>query len=266
MPGPRTIGRVIHRVFGCTSATVPRKRNGQVACRVVILQSNYIPWRGYFDLIGLADVFVLYDEVQYTKNDWRNRNRVRTANGAVWLTVPVRTNNRFGQRIRDTRIADRRWAAKHWRTLSQAYAKAAHFEAYRSLFARLYGEAAEIADLSTVNRHFLDAICGVLGIDTPMVRSEALPGRVGQTERLVDICRALEATCYLTGPAARDYLDERQFADAGIAVDYMDYAGYRPYPQCHGGYDARLSIVDLLFNVGDAAAGYLSKRCSPCLS
>jgi hypothetical protein len=229
--------------------------------KVAILQSNYLPWRGYFDLIASVDEFIVYDDMQYTKNDWRNRNRIRTAQGTQWLTVPVRRNT-LQQRIRDTQVMDRRWAIQHWRTLSQAYARAAHFQFGRELVADLYNKAAELSYLTDINLLFLTSICEPLGIRTRISRCSdySYDLTADRTTRLVQLVRAVSGNSYLSGPAARQYLNEEQLSEAGIRVEWMDYAGYPLYPQVHGGpFEPAVSIVDVLFNTGPAAAHYVRK-------
>jgi hypothetical protein len=230
--------------------------------KVAILQSNYLPWRGYFDLIASVDEFIVYDDMQYTKNDWRNRNRIRTAHGTQWLTVPVRRNT-LQQRICDTQVMDRRWAAQHWRTLSQAYARAKHFQFGRELLAGLYATAAELDYLTDINLLFLTTICEQLGIGTRISRCSdyAYDPTADRTARLVQLVRAVGGSGYLSGPAARQYLDEQQLAEAGITVEWMDYTIYPTYPQVHGGpFEPAVSIVDVLFNLGPAAAQYVRKN------
>src|SRR5262245_22128659 len=132
---------------------------------VAIVQSNYIPWKGYFDLIRRADHFVLYDDAQYTTRDWRNRNRIKTKDGLLWLSIPVEVQGRRDQRIRDARVADPTWSKKHWKTIAAAYARAAHMSVYRERLEDLFARATS-PWLSEVNRHFIEAICGWLGITT----------------------------------------------------------------------------------------------------
>jgi hypothetical protein len=223
--------------------------------RVGILQSNYIPWKGYFDLIGLVDEFVLFDDVQYTKNDWRNRNRIKTQQGDAWLTIPVEHSGRFGQRIDEVRVAGDRWRRKHWRSIVQSYGSAPFFVLYRERLEELYGESDEL--LSHVNRRFIEGLCDLLGLHTRISSSTDYPVAEGKTARLVEICRSLHASTYLSGPAARDYLDETLFAAAGVSVEYMDYSGYREYPQLYPPFEHRVSVVDLLLAVGPEAQRYL---------
>ena len=225
--------------------------------RVAIVQSNYIPWKGYFDLIRASDDFVLYDEVQYTRRDWRNRNLVKTAAGPAWLTIPVVTKSRYHQRIRDVQVEDPSWAAAHWRRLAQEYRRAPHFAPVAARLAPVYEALAREPMLSRINRALLLEVCAMLGIATPVTTSEDYPADGDATGRLVDICRRAGATHYLSGPAARDYLRPELFADAGIVLEYADYSGYPEYPQAHGAFDHRVSVVDLLFNTGADAPRYL---------
>jgi hypothetical protein len=225
--------------------------------RIAILQSNYIPWKGYFDIIRRVDEFVLFDEVQFTKNDWRNRNRIKTPKGLLWLTLPVRTAGRADQPINETEIADPDWARRHWQNIQASYRQAEGFAAVAPQLEALYAATAGEVLLSRVNRAFLAAICQMLGIATPLTDSREFPRREGRNERLIGICKAAGAAVYLSGPAARTYLDEPMFQAAGIAVEWMDYGGYRPYPQLHGSFEHAVSILDLLCHAGAAAGDYL---------
>jgi hypothetical protein len=226
---------------------------------VVITQSNYLPWRGYFDFLRSADEVVLLESVQYTRRDWRNRNRIKTARGVEWLTVSVESKGRFLQAIDETHIADPAWAATHIRAIESAYAASAHYaDVAPWLFALLRGAAAEPL-LTRVNELLLGEICGFLNIKVPIRRCTDVIERnalraMQPTERLVAIASALEATRYISGPAARAYLDTGQFAAAGIDVVWMAYDGYPEYPQLWGGFEPHVSIVDLLLNVGAAEA------------
>jgi hypothetical protein len=221
---------------------------------VAIVQSNYIPWKGYFDLINFADALVLYDDVQYTRQDWRNRNRVKTSNGPLWLTIPV--IGRYPQTIEETLVSDPGWGVKHWKTIAAHYARAPYFKQYRELLEELYRTTSS-PYLSQINRRFLDAFCELLRIETRLTWSSDYGASGARTERLVQICRQAGATEYLSGPAARSYLDESLFDQQGIAVRYMDYSGYPEYPQLHPPFDHAVSIVDLLLNVGPEAPRYM---------
>jgi hypothetical protein len=225
--------------------------------RVAAVQSSYIPWRGYFDIVGLVDEFILLDEVQYTKRDWRNRNRVKTAQGPLWLTIPVQVKGRYHQRIDEVRIADGGWAERHWQTLRQSYAQATSFDAVAEQIAALYEQAAELERLSDVNRLFLEGLCPLLAIDTKLSWSTDYASEGAKTERLVSLCEQAGADEYVSGPAAKAYLDEGEFAERGVAVRWMDYEGYPEYPQLHPPFEPAVSIVDLLFNTGSEAPRYM---------
>lgn len=220
------------------------------------MQSNYIPWKGYFDLIASADQFVLYDIVQFTKNDWRNRNLIKTASGLLWLTIPVVQSGRFGQTIEEVEVTDDRWRVKHWRSLEQAYRRAPFFSRYRDRFEALYLASGE-RRLAAINQAFISNIADAIGITTPIATAADIELPDDRIDRLIEICRTFDASEYISGPAARAYLDERRFREAGIEIRYMDYSGYSEYPQLHPPFEHRVTALDLLFNTGDEALAYL---------
>ena len=227
-----------------------------------IIQSNYIPWKGYFDIIRQSDIFILLDCVQSTKNDWRNRNRIKTAQGVTWLTVPVHHSTRL--RIDEVEIMDRRWAKKHYRTIAQSYGKAPHFAEQQGELERIYQNCAEMPRLSAVNRAFLEWICTRLAIDTPILDAKDLVDverldALSATERLVELCQACRATRYLSGPAARQYLEQDLFSASNIELEFMNYDGYSEYPQLHGPFEHHVSAIDLILMLGVDAACYLSR-------
>ncbi|MEQ9085607.1 MAG: WbqC family protein [Pontimonas sp.] len=226
--------------------------------RIAILQSNYIPWRGYFDIINLCDIFVFLDDVQYTRRDWRNRNKIRTSSGPRWLTVPVLTKGAYHQMVQDTRISDPSWAASHWRSIELSYRRAPHFKAYEARYRSLYERAAGLSHLSAINRLFIQAIMVDLRISTELLDSAALAVDATKSNRILEICRRLGATRYLSGPSAAAYLDLDAFAAAGIAVEWMRYDTQISYSQVHGPpYTANVSALDMLFNVGEDARDLL---------
>jgi hypothetical protein len=226
---------------------------------VAIVQSNYVPWKGYFDLIGLADEFILYDDMQYTRRDWRNRNRIKTAQCLRWLTIPVEVKGKYFQTIRDTRVANLCWAEHHWRTLAHNYAHAPRFDDCRAWLEELYRGCRE-THLSQVNHRFLSAICSYLGVRTRLTWSGDYRLAPGKTERLVDLCIQAGATTYLSGPAAKDYVVPDLFAEASIQLAWMDYSGYAEYPQLYGPFEHGVSILDLIVHCGPDARHYL--KCS----
>jgi hypothetical protein len=224
--------------------------------KVAILQSNYIPWKGYFDIMRRVDEFILFDDVQYTRRDWRNRNRIKTAQGPQWLTIPVNTKGRYLDPIRDITVSEPGWNTKHWETLANHYARARCFKDYRAVFEDAYRSAVD-ERLSAVNRRLIEAVQGVLGITTKLSWSMDYQVVEGRTERLVSLCRQAGATEYLSGPAARAYLDEGQFERSGIALRYMSYQGYPEYAQLHPPFVHEVTVLDLIFNEGPRARDFL---------
>ncbi|MEW9900582.1 WbqC family protein [Chitinivorax sp. PXF-14] len=223
--------------------------------KVAILQSNYIPWKGYFEIIAAVDEFILYDDMQFTKNDWRNRNRIKTPVGTQWLSIPVGSDIR--RRIRDVCLPEVAWAEQHWKTLSMNYRAAACFDEVARWLAPLYLEN-NCVDLSSFNRKLIEAVCLYLGIQTQISNSWDYLLIDGKTERLVDLCRQAGGTTYLSGPAARGYLDENLFQDEGICVQWMHYGPYPEYPQLWGPFAHEVSILDILFNCGINAVNYMN--------
>lgn len=226
--------------------------------KIAIIQSCYIPWKGYFDIINRVDEFVIFDDVQYTRRDWRNRNKIKTAQGLKWLTIPVETKGRYDQLVSETEVSNETWARQHWRAIEHNYRKAPGFTAFAGQLAELYVEAGRETLLSSINLMFLAPICALLGITTPLTRSQDYGGQGSKTERLVGICRAAGADAYLTGPSARNYLELEKFEAQGIAVEFADYSGYKEYRQLYGPFEHNVSIVDLLLNEGDEAREYLA--------
>jgi hypothetical protein len=225
---------------------------------VAIVQSCYIPWKGYFDLLASVDEFILYDDRQFTRRDWRNRNRIKTSQGTHWLTIPVETKGRYHQRIDETEIGDARWADSHWKTILHNYAAAPHFSEYRELIEGLY-QGSDERRLSVVNRRFLEAIMGILGITTRLSWSTDYDVEGAKTDRLVALCLAAEASEYLSGPRARSYLDEAAFAQAGIRVSYFDYSAYPEYPQLYPPFEHAVTVLDLILNTGSEARRYMTR-------
>lgn len=223
--------------------------------KIAILQSNYIPWKGYFDLINMVDEFIFYDEVQYTKNDWRNRNKIKTPQGIQWLTIPVRQES-LEQKIKDTKISDKKWNIKHWRTISQNYSKAKYFKDYKDIFEELYLTCDE-EYLSQINYKFITTINEILEIKTKLRWSSEFELVDGQTEKLLGICKDCNADIYLSGPAAKDYFNEDLAKQENIKVEWMDYSGYKEYEQLNPPFEHGVTILDLIFNEGDKAKEFM---------
>ncbi len=226
--------------------------------KLFIIQTNYIPWKGYFDALNMVDEVILYDDMQYTKNDWRNRNKVKTAQGAQWLTIPIDVKGKLHQKINEAVVSDRYldWRENHWKTLQMNYSKAAHFKTYADVFEGLYKNDNEI-HLSKINHSFISAINSILGIKTPLRWSNEFELKGDKTEKLVNLCKETNTTDYLTGPSAKDYLDDSLFKNEGINVHYINYSDYPKYTQLYGDFVHELSILDLLFNEGPNAYKFM---------
>lgn len=223
--------------------------------RVGIIQSNYIPWRGYFDFIAQVDMFIFYDDLQYTKRDWRNRNKIKEKDGIAWLTVPVSFTQSAPRKICETSIDfTQNWQKKHQSRLYHAYAKSAHFNRYFPDYCSIIEMRHN--SISELNTQLIHWLMKCLGITTPTRVSSELNVTGSKTERLINILTTLGATHYLSGPAAADYLDLELFRRAGIQLEYKSY-DYQPYPQLHGAFDGNVSVLDLLFNMGGQAGEYL---------
>lgn len=215
--------------------------------KVAIVQSNYIPWKGYFDLIAAVDEFIIYDNVQFTKCDWRNRNKIKTSRGVEWISVPVGID--LSRNICDVGLPDSRWQKKHWKTISHNCCRAAHFKAVADELEPLYLQE-EYTHLSQLNLRLINWVCSKLGITTRISSSFDYQLIEGKTERLVDLCVQAGATEYFSGPAARAYIDESIFASQSIKLTWFDYGGYPEYPQLWGEFTHAVTILDLLFNCG----------------
>ena len=224
---------------------------------VVILQPSYIPWRGYFDQIRRADVFVFYDDVQYDKHGWRNRNQIKTHQGKQWLTIPVHTRGAtHGMQIKDVRIDwSKPWAKSHLKALTVSYSKAPYFKEYLPLLELFYQQRFEfLADFTIETTTRL--ACELGFHSTQFLRSSELSNIEGQgTDRLISLLTKLGATHYMSGPSAIEYMEPEKFAAAGITFEYMQY-DYPEYPQLYPPYDPYVSILDLLFMTGKDAGTY----------
>ena len=221
--------------------------------KIAIVQSNYIPWKGYFDLMNMVDEFILFDDVQYTRRDWRNRNKIKTPNGLVWITIPVDVKKKYYQKINETRIADRNWTKKHWMTIFHNYAKAPYFQNYKEQFEAIYLNMKETY-LSQVNYQFIQLINTILGVKTRLSWSSDYLLIEGKSERLISLCKQAKATEYISGPTAKGYIDEDLFKQENITLTWMNYSGYPEYHQLFPPFEHKVSIIDLIFNKGPGAA------------
>jgi hypothetical protein len=219
---------------------------------VVILQPSYIPWRGYFDQIHKSDLFVFYDDVQYDKRGWRNRNKIKTSTGPLWLSIPV--FNRGAQTehipINDIHVVwDRPWNQEHWNSIRMAYKKAPYFSKYAEIIEEFYSRKPDLLADFTIDTTI--TLARTIGIEqTRFLRSSQIEGVEGtKTDRLISILKKVNATHYISGPSAKDYIENDKFADAGISLEFMEY-DYLDYPQLYPPFDTQVSLIDTLFMMG----------------
>lgn len=225
--------------------------------KIAILQSNYIPWKGYFDIINMVDEFILYDDMQYTRRDWRNRNKIVTPNGLLWLSIPVENKGKFYQKINETKVVDKQWIDSHWRSIQLNYSRARYFDEYAEQIRGIYERCREEKFLSMINYKFIRGICDILGIKTQITWSSDYNLVDGKTERLIGLVKEAKGDYYLSGPAARDYIDDNLFKQANIKLDWMDYSGYPEYHQLFNGFEHGVSVLDLIFNEGINAVKFM---------
>jgi hypothetical protein len=231
--------------------------------KCVFLQPSYIPWRGYFDQIYQADVFVFFDNVQYDKRGWRNRNRIKTPHGTQWLTIPVHSKGAQTENIPINQIRiswDRAWNEDHLKTIKMAYARAPYFKVYAPLIEGFYSSHFDFLADFTIETTI--TLTTELGITHPrFLRSSKLgvPGsKTGnKTDRLIKLLKELGASTYITGPSAKEYIEQDKFEDANINLQYMTYH-YIEYPQLNPPFDPQVSILDLLFMTGRDALKYIT--------
>ncbi|MDP8219932.1 MAG: WbqC family protein [Candidatus Stygibacter frigidus] len=221
--------------------------------RVAIIQSNYLPWKGYFHIIQSVDYFVFLDSVQYTRRDWRNRNLIKTPKGTVWLTVPVHAQSHTP--INKAVIADYRWQKNHPKTLRQFYSKCACFEEYFPILEKIYSR--HWTNISELNQTLIREISQILGIKTLFYDDRKFLTSLDKSSRLLNIVEALGADIYITGPSARDYLQEDIYREAGINVEFFKYPQYPEYDQVWENYFSRVSILDLIFHKGNKSTNYI---------
>ena len=218
---------------------------------LAVLQPGYLPWLGYFDQVDRADIFIHYDDVQYDKGGWRNRNRIKTVSGSSWLTVPVSLSGKFACQINEVEIdAQRKWSRKHLETLKQNYSKAPYFSKYfielEDLLNRPWRKLLDL-DLALI-----EMLSGWLGLKTAIYRSSAIEVDGARNDRLLGLCKHFGADKYLTGDSAKSYLIEEKFNTIDVSVEWQNYE-HPTYPQLHGDFTSHLSIVDVLFNCGDSS-------------
>jgi len=223
--------------------------------KVLITQSNYIPWKGYFDAIHSVDEVILLDNVQFTRRDWRNRNQIKTPTGIQWITIPVKVKGHFDRQISEIEVSDPGWSARHWKTIYHNYHAAPCFEQASSFVESIYARATG-KYLTEINYWFLTELCKWMKISTP-IRVHTVPSKEDPTERLVNLCKQTGATHYFTGPSAKSYLKEESFTKENIQIRYLNHENYPPYPQLYPPFAHNVTILDLIFNTGKEYYKYL---------
>lgn len=223
---------------------------------IVINQSNYIPWRGFFDMIHSVDAYVILDTVQFTRQDWRNRNMIKTPSGPLWLSIPVNQKGRLDKMICEITTSNDIWKRKHLGSIKQFYNQAPCFKEFYPILSDLY-DSCNSRYLSEINLHFLKGICNYLDIHTKIVSSEGISVSSEKNQRVIDICRHYGAKNYLTGDRAKNYIRYELFDDAGIKLAFYDNSNYKPYPQLHGNFINNLSIIDTLLNCGKESTKFM---------
>jgi len=224
---------------------------------IAIIQSSYIPWKGYFDIIHDAETFIFLDDVRFSHGDWRNRNKIKTRSGSKWLTIPVGRSH--GRLIHEVMLPDTDWRNQHWESITLNYSQAPFFRTYRPFFEEFY-LGAKWSTLSEFNQALTRGISSeILGIKTRFRDSREFPTSLRKDERLIEILKSVGAKSYLSGPAAKSYIDPAHFEKAGIELVWKDYAGYPPYPQIGEPFEHGVTILDLIFSVGPDAPNYIWK-------
>lgn len=212
-------------------------------------QPVYIPWLGLFHKIALADKFVIFDTVQYLKKDWHNRNKIKTSQGPVWLTVPVLTHGKFDQSLTDVVINNAiDWRKKHFKTIELNYRKTPFFYRYIGFFKRIYGQ--EWEKLVDINDVMLRFFLNELNIDVEIVYGHDLNLEGTKSDLVLDMCKKMDADEYIFGALGCDYAEVDKFKKAGVKVIFQDYH-HPEYQQMYNGFEPYLSVIDLLFNCGE---------------
>ena len=220
--------------------------------KIAISQSNYLPWKGYFDLIQSVDEFVFFDEVQFTRRDWRNRNVIRNLNKKNWITVPVKNKGNYKEIISNIEVYNNNWKNSHLDLIKQCYSKSEHFEEVYNFFSGCYSNL-NTDKLSEINKSIIIKICNFLNFNTPFVDSKNIDktkNKISASERLLEICISRKANIYVSGSAAKNYLDEKLFNKSGVEVNWFDYGNSKVYKQPFKDFYENLSIVDCLMNCG----------------
>jgi hypothetical protein len=221
---------------------------------VAIIQSNYLPWKGYFDIINDVDTFIFLEDVQYTKGDWRNRNKIKTPYGIKWLTVPVHGSIR--QTISNTKIDNsRKWAEDHKKRIHHNYARSNYYNSYKDDIFKIYSQ--DFATISDLNIYSIRMICKLFDLQVEFRNSEDLEAQGSKDDKIIEICKMIGAKKYISGPSAKFYININKFKEAGIEVEYKDYSGYPEYDQLWNNFNHFVSVIDTIFNCGDKTPYYI---------
>ncbi len=229
--------------------------------RTVILQPMYLPWIGYFGLIDLADVFVFYDDVQFVERSWQRRNKIKMPNSWIWLSVPV--IKRFRQKINEVMINNNiEWRKEHWKSIKYAYTRSAFFDKYATQFEDVYQK--EWRYLVDLNISLIKKIASMLGINTRFILSSQLDAEGVKSDRLISILKSIDADEYISGLAAKSYIDGNRFKEEGIRLYWYEFK-HPAYQQLYRAFIPYLSIIDLLFNTGNEAIKYIREGIKDAL-
>ena len=227
--------------------------------KIIITQSNYIPWKGYFTTMKKATHIILYDDAQYTRRDWRNRNKIITNQGPSWLSIPIDVKGKFHQKVNEAKVKNQTWPQDHWNKIYNSYNKAPFFHDYGDYFKNIYlDELGRLEYLTDINKLMLQKCNDLLGIQINILDSRDFVIRGGKTEKLINICKDLDADEYFTGPAAKNYMDESIFTENNIKLTYYDLDGFPEYQQLWGDFDHHVSVLDMFFNLGKNTRDYFN--------
>jgi hypothetical protein len=220
---------------------------------ISVLQSDYIPWKGYFSIIKRSDLCIIYDDVQFTRRDWRNRNLIKTPAGLKWLTIPVKSKGRYHQLICDTKVSDHSWAKKHLKALELNYSGSAYFDSFREVVRGAYINVSALENLSDINSCFIELCCSLLNISTELANSARFTRTGTGSDAILSLCKQSGASVYLTGPSGLNYLDTVSFDRSGIKIEVIDYTQYKEYSQPWPPFCHNVTVLDLIFCTGNQA-------------
>lgn len=228
--------------------------------KIAVVQSSFLPWRGYFHLIRTVDKFVFYESAQYTRRDWRNRNKIKTKDGVSWITVPVRSKGNYDMKISEVKFSDQPWQRKLLNSIQHAYKKSPYFDDLYPLILEVILDK-NISGLSELNIKLVKSISSYLRFDTEFIIDSELIREdfyeLGKSEKLIYFCRETSSKHYYSGPLAKTYMEDSAFKNAGIELTYFKYSLAKEYPQRWGKFKENLSILDLLFNLGEDTVDFL---------